>query len=171
MTWMLKKLKFSLKYEYEIKGRHGKGKMYACIFKQEHFCPFMRGLDSLFTLLNGQTGNESALVVVNYLMITYIHQRRILYATPFLPPPPLHYIIKKKKQQHWHTHHAHIHTQLAAQVLDSCHALPDFWLGLLRVSCHPAEFYRGVRPVWRALCEGWGGLGYCSVSLLVERLL
>lgn len=125
----------------------------------------MRGWDSLFILLKGQTEDESTPFAVNYLMITYIYQRHILYVPS---PPPLYYIIKNR---HWHIHHTHIHTQLAAQVLDSCHALPDFWLGLPRVSCHPAEFYRGVRPAWRALCEGRGGLGYCSVSLLVERLL
>lgn len=103
-------------------------------------------------LLKGQTEDKNSLFVVNYQMITYINQRHILYT-----PPPFIILLKKKK--HWHIHHAHIHTQLAAQVLDSCHALPDFWLGLPRVSCHPAEFYRGVQPAWRTLCEGWGMVG------------
>lgn len=60
---------------------------------------------------------------------------------------------------------AYTHTRSMLPVLDSCHIHSDFWLGLPWVTCPPAELCGGVQPVYRGLCEGWGGLGYCTLSL------
>lgn len=75
------------------------------------------------------------------------------------------------KHFHAHTLHTQRHTvhtltqKHAAQVLDSCHTHSDFWLVLLWVTCTPAELCGGVQPVYRGLCKGLGGVGYCTLSL------